>query len=446
MEVLQYVLALVVTLGILVTVHEFGHFLVARRSGVKIVRFSVGFGRALWSWTDRHGTEFVVAAIPLGGYVRMLDEQDGFSPTEHVPPEDLARSFRRLSPSWRIAIALGGPAANFLLAVVVYWLLFVVGRMEVVPIVDEVSPEAPAYAAGMRGGEEVVGIDGEETPSWADVTMALASRLGDSGHIQVDTRRPGADVTQTHRLVIDDWHRGEDEPDLLESLGIVPTLPPVLGSVLPDSPAAAAGLHRWDRIVSADGQPVGNWADWVELVRAAPDTPLALVVERDGRNVELALTPGTQTSADGATFGYLGVGPVLREIAYGPLESVGRSLNETWSKTLLTLDLLKKMVTGLVSTRNLAGPITIAKVAGDSARSGIENFLGVLALLSISLGVLNLLPIPILDGGHIVFCVAELIIGRPVPERVQALGMQIGLFLVGGLMVLAFYNDITRLF
>ncbi len=441
MEFLQYVLALIVTLSILVTIHEFGHFFIARRSGVKVVRFSVGFGRPLWSRVDRHGTEFVVAAIPLGGYVRMLDEREG-----DVAPEDVERSFNRLSPLWRIAIALGGPLANFLLAIVIYWGVFVLGSTQLVPVLGEVPAASPAYQAGLRGGEEVVAVDGSETLAWPQIAMALAARLGDSGAIRLDTRTPGEQLIRQSSVPISDWHRGVEEPDLLGSLGLVPTLPAILGQVLPDSPAERAGLKAWDRVEQVDESAIRNWGEWVDVVRAAPDEALTVTVRRGEASVELTLVPGERVAEDGRRYGFVGVMSVTREIRYGVLEAIPKSLAETWSKTKLTLDLLKKMLTGMVSTKNLAGPITIAKVAGDSARSGFESFFSVLALLSISLGVLNLMPIPILDGGHILYCAVELLTRRPVSARIQALGVQVGLFLVGGLMVLAFYNDITRLF
>ncbi len=441
MDIVQYVVALVVTLGVLVTVHELGHFIAARFSGAKVVRFSIGFGPSLLSKYDRHGTEFVVAAIPLGGYVKILDEREA-----EVAPAEAHRTFNRLSALWRIVFALGGPVANFLLAIVIYWALFVAGSTDVVPIIAEPAPDTPAHVAGLQGGREIVSIDGRETQSWPEVSMALAGRLGDSGSIAIETREPGESVTDSHRLVISEWERGVDEPDLFRSLGVVPTLPAVLGTSFDDGPAKTAGLQPWDRIVSVDGKPITQWADWVDVLRNSPGKTLTIEFDRDGTRRQVELTPDERTAADGSHYGYIGVSPLMREVKYGPLEAIPLSLRETGSKTAMTLDLMKKMVTGLVSTRNLSGPITIAKVAGDSARSGWESFIRVLALLSISLGVLNLLPIPILDGGHVMFCLAEIVLRRPVPERIQALGMQIGLAIVGGMMLLAFYNDITRLF
>lgn len=441
LDVLLYPLALIVTLGVLVTFHEAGHFLMARLSGVRVLRFSVGFGKPIWSRFDRHGTEFAVAAIPLGGYVRMLDEREpGVVPGERRPGDV---SYNDLSVWWRITIAAAGPLANFLLAILVYWALFVVGSVTPVPMLGVPPEGSPAAQAGLPAGNEIVSVDGTRTRSWQEVNMALAARLGDSGAVRIGTRTPGSEQVREVSLPVQSWHRGEDEPDLLGSLGLIPALPPLVGEVLPDGPAAAAGLQRFDRILAVDGEPVQSWVDWVEVVQQAPGRPLAVEIERRGQRLALTLRPEAQA---GGSVGYVGVAPPTNEIRYGPFEALPRGIAETWDKTVLTLGLLKKMVTGDVSMKNLSGPITIAKVAGDSARSGLRFYFGVLALLSISLGVLNLLPIPILDGGHILFCAAEAATGRPVSERAQAVGTQIGLFLVAGLMILALYNDIARLF
>jgi regulator of sigma E protease len=443
-EFLHYPLALLVTLGVLVTVHELGHFIIARRSGVRVVRFSVGFGRPIWSWHDRHGTEFAIALIPLGGYVRMLDEREPGVIEAERRPGDV--SYPELAVGWRMAIAAGGPFANFLLAVVVYWFLAVAGSTEIAPILGAAPEDSPIDRAGVPAGMEIVSIDGRPTSSWQQVSMALADRLGDTGSIVLGTRVPGAEAVSEHTLEIDAWHRGTDEPDLLGSLGIEPALPAIMGEVLSDGPAAAAGFRQWDRVLAVDGTPVERWSEWVSLVQAAPERTLSVLIRRGDTELVLAVTPQARAATDGSTAGYVGVAPYLHEIRYGAFAAIPRSLAETWDKTAMTLGLLRKMVLGDVSVKNLSGPITIAKVAGDSARSGWPFFLGILALLSISLGVLNLLPIPILDGGHILFCLAEAVRGRPLSERVQVLGTQIGLFLVGGLMILALYNDVSRLF
>lgn len=456
MAFLQYPLALIATLGILVTIHEFGHYIIARWSGVKVVRFSVGFGRPLWSRTDRRGTEFVIAMIPLGGYVRMLDEreaEDSQAPlsgaTSALNNEltgELAHN--QLSPLWRIAISFGGPLANFLLAIFVYWWMFLAGSTSIAPLVNVPTPDSAAAQAGMRAGTEIVAVDGAETASWQQVSIALAGRLGETGQISLTMQRPGLANTEQLQLNVEDWQRGVDEPDMLGSLGIVPKHPAVLGLVMPDSAAERAGLQDNDWVRSVDGEAIAGWSEWVQVIQNAPGQPLTVTVERRGAPLQLIVTPDASApdaQASAEPRGYLGVGMSTREVRYGPLAAVGQAIDETADKTLLTLSLLKKMVLGQVSTKNLSGPITIAEVAGDSARLGLTYFLGVLALLSISLGVLNLLPIPILDGGHIMFATAELISGRPVPERVQLMGMQVGLFLVGGLMILALYNDFTRL-
>jgi len=441
MEYLQYPLALIVTLGVLVTFHELGHYLVARWSGVRILRFCVGFGRPIWSRVDRRGTEWAVAALPLGGYVRMLDEREP-DPATVRRPGDVA--FNELQVGWRIAIAAAGPLANFLLAILVYWSLFVVGSTSVAPMLGAVPEDSPGARAGLVEHAEIVAVDGASTPTWQSVSMALAARLGDSGAIRLALEPPGAAEPVERRIAIDNWHRGVDEPDLLGSLGIVPAVPAVLGRVVPGDPADRAGLRPGDRIAAVDGEAV-NWSQLVGRIQAAPGADLELTVLRAGTRLQVPVTTDAR-GGDGEPQGYLGIGPNTNTVRYGVLSALPRGLEETWDKTVLTLQLMQKMITGQVSVKNLSGPITIAKVAGDSAQAGWRFFMSVLALLSISLGVLNLLPIPILDGGHILFCLVELLRGRPVPERVQLLGTQVGLALVGGLMLLALYNDIARLF
>ncbi|MEM1432778.1 MAG: RIP metalloprotease RseP [Pseudomonadota bacterium] len=445
MEFLHYPLALIFTLGILVTIHELGHFIVARWSGVTVTRFSVGFGRPLFGRTDRHGTEFVVALIPLGGYVRMLDERE-LLPGAELPPD--AVPYGALTPAWRMAIAVAGPLANFRLAVFVYWVLAVGGFTRCAPLLGEVDPESPLGRAGATAGLEIRAIDGAETPSWQQVSVALANRLGETGEIALELQRRGGASRQLVRLPISDWHRGESEPQLLQSLGINPRAPAVVGLVVPESPAAAAGFRVGDRILSIDGDAVAGWTDWVERVQRAPGQMLPLTLDRNGQQLELSVVPATRTTttAEGeVTSGYLGIGMSLNEVRYGPIGAIARAVDETVSKTVMTLGLIRKMIFGQVSVQNLSGPFTIAEVAGTSARLGYTYFLGVLGLLSVSLGVLNLLPIPILDGGHIVWAAVEWIRGRPVPEAVQLLGAQIGLVLVGSLMALALFNDVARM-
>ncbi len=441
MEFLQYPLALILTLGILVTIHEYGHYVIARRSGVRILRFSVGFGRPIWSRVDRHGTEFAIAAIPLGGYVRMLDERE-MAAGETLPAGALAHN--QLTPAWRIAISLGGPVANFLLAIVVYWGLAAAGSSSVAPLLNAALPETPAAAADIQRGDEIVAVDGEPVQTWQEITLALANRMGESGQIELQLARNGGGQRAVS-LPIDHWQQGVDEPDLLGSLGLSPSHPPVIGSVEPGSAAARAGLMPGDLILAVNDEPVALWREWVAAIVRAPGEPLALQVLRDGSTRSLTATPDERPAADGTSTGFMGVGISMREVRYGPLDALRQGVTQTVDTTVMTLSLLKKMVVGDVSLKNISGPLTIAEVAGDSARMGLTYFLGVLALLSVSLGVLNLLPIPILDGGHVVFAAAEWALGKPLPERVQLVGMQVGLMLVGGLMVMAIYNDIWRL-
>ncbi len=442
-NVLIYPLALIVTLGLLVTIHELGHFVIARWSGVKVLRFSVGFGRPIWSRLDKHGTEFVIARIPFGGYVRMLDDRDP-EPVGDVRPGD--RAYLSVSVWWRIAIAVGGPLANLLLAIVVYWCLFVAGTTVYVPVVGEVLEDSPAYTAGLQPGQEIIAVDGATTRSWQQIGMGLLGRLGDSGSIQITARDLGELSTTDYLLPIENWHQGVDTPDLFGSLGLQVLIPAIVGTLMEDGPAAGSGLQLGDRITAVDGQPVDDFSGWALAIQAAPERSIRLTVRRGVAERYIDVVPAIREATDGSEVGYLGVRPPTQEVRYGPLAALPRSVEEMIDKTSLTLNLLKKMVFGQVSLKNLSSPIMIAKVAGDSARSGWQSFFNILALLSISLGVLNLLPIPILDGGHVMYCVMEIVTGKPVSERVQAVGTQVGLFLVGSVFLLAIYNDITRFF
>lgn len=444
MDFLQYaatlVVALIVTLGILVTVHEYGHYVVARWCGVRVLRFCVGMGPVLFSRRDARGTEFAVAALPIGGYVRMLDSRE-----TTVAPQDAPHAFDGKSPLQRIAIALGGPVANFLLAIVVGWLIFVTGTSGQAPIVGVVDEGSLADRAGVRAGAEILAVDGEATRTWQAVNIALVKRLGDSGEIEIDARELGGREVR-YRIPVDRWLSDAADPRLLTELGLTTALAPTLGEVIDDSAADRAGLRRGDRIVAVDGVAVTSWGSWVELVRAAPEQPLAVRIERDGRERDVTVTPARVEEA-GEVFGQVGVRPhyEYRQASFGPLEAIPMAIEKTGDQTLMTLDILRKMVGGRVSTSNLSGPITIAKVAGQSAMAGLERFLELLALLSVSLAVLNLLPIPVLDGGHILFHTIELVKGSPVSERVQLMGVQVGLVIVAGMMMLALFNDFARL-
>ena len=450
MTALYMIIGTLVALGVLVTFHEFGHFWVARRCGVKVLRFSVGFGTPLLRWHDRQGTEFVIAAIPLGGYVKMLDEREG-----EVPAALAGQSFNRKTVGQRIAIVAAGPIANFLLAIVFFWLLAMLGTQQIRPIIGAVEPGSLAASAGLAAGQEIVSIDGKPTNGWSAVNLQLVRRLGESGTLQVGVRDEGASTERQFPLELKSWLKGADEPDPIQSLGLRPWRPaitPILAEIDPKGPAAAAGLKSGDRLLALDGQALGDWQQVVDSVRGRADSKVQLRIERDGQVLEMPVTLARRGEGKAAG-GYLGAGvkgvewpaSMLREVSYGPLDAVGQGLSRTWDMSILTLESLKKMLFGELSVKNLSGPITIAKVAGASAQSGVGDFLNFLAYLSISLGVLNLLPIPVLDGGHLLFYLIEWARGRPLSDRVQGWGVQIGISLVVGVMLLALINDLGRL-
>ncbi|KMM86021.1 site-2 protease. Metallo peptidase. MEROPS family M50B [Pseudomonas taetrolens] len=450
MSALYMIVGTLVALGVLVTFHEFGHFWVARRCGVKVLRFSVGFGTPLLRWHDRKGTEFVIAAIPLGGYVKMLDEREG-----EVPAHQLDQSFNRKTVGQRIAIVAAGPIANFMLAMVFFWVLAMMGSQQVRPVIGAVESGSLAAQAGLVAGQEIVAIDGEATTGWSGVNLQLVRRLGETGSIQVLVREPGSSSEASHQLVLKDWLKGADEPDPITSLGIRPwrpELPAVLAEFDSKGPAQAAGLKSGDKLLAMNDQPIGDWQQVVDWVRVRPGARVVLRVEREGAVVDIPVTLAVRGEGKAAT-GYLGAGvkgvdwppAMVREVSFGPIAAIGEGARRTWTMSVLTLDSLKKMLFGELSVKNLSGPITIAKVAGASAQSGVADFLNFLAYLSISLGVLNLLPIPVLDGGHLLFYLIEWVRGRPLSDRVQGWGMQIGISLVVGVMLLALVNDLGRL-
>ncbi|WP_445355963.1 RIP metalloprotease RseP [Microbulbifer sp. EKSA008] len=451
MDLIQTVIWALVALGVLVSFHEFGHFLVARLCGVKVLRFSVGFGRRLISRYDRHGTEFTISAIPLGGYVKMLDEREG-----PVAAEELDQAFNRKSVWARMAIAAAGPAANFLLAIVFFWAVFLGGTAGPVPIVKSVEPGSIAASAGLESGQEIVAVDGEATPTWQALNWRLANRLGDSGTIEFSVRYPDSNLEYHMVADINRWLAGREVPDPLGEIGLQLWTPPVsmtLHNVVEGSPAASAGLKAGDKIVSTDGRDFSSFQSWTDYVRARAGVPMDITVERGGEPLTVSVTPAEIKLDSGETIGQVGVQPVsetwpddrVRIYHYGVGGALVKGLQETWDKTVFTLNSLKKLLFGQLSTKNLSGPITIAKVAGTSAEAGWQSFLSLLALLSISLGVLNLLPVPVLDGGHLLYYGIEAIKGSPVSERVQVIGLQVGMALVLCIMGLALYNDILRL-
>lgn len=441
---LIYPLMFIITLGVLVTFHEYGHYVVARWSKVRILKFSVGFGKALWSRTDRRGTEWAVAAIPLGGYLRMFDERDPQQKDFQPGPDDL--SFNQLSVWWRMAIALAGPFANFLLAALAFALLALFGQVSLPPMVGKAEQPGPAQLAGLKDYQQIVSVDGKAVNSWQEVALALAQHLGDSGVIRIGARTPGAEGEEIIEVPVTAWLGDAVDPDIVEAIGLHPARLAVIGMVMEGRAADRAGLQAWDRVTTIDGASVETWDDLVEAVRAAPERPMQWTFMRGEVQLQARVTPDLETTEEGEAFGYVGVGAPVVEVRLGPVAAIRQGLAETIETSALMVDHLVKLALGQLSVRNLGGPVTIAKVAGDSFQVGLGAYLNALGLLSISLALINLLPIPLLDGGHVLFCLAEIVLRRPVPQRVQAMGASLGIVLLGSLMALVFVNDFLRFF
>jgi len=477
-DVIGNILAFIVAIGVLVSVHEYGHFWVARRLGFRVLRFSVGFGRPLLRWRGRapgeppspwsarrlstrgslepasDATEYWLSSIPLGGYVKLLDEREG-----PVPTEERHRAFNR-RPVWqRVAVLLAGPGFNFGFAVIAYWLMFMAGVPGLVAVVGTVDADSPAARAGLRPEDRIVRVGERETPTLESAVLAMVDEALADGILDLTVH--AADGAE-RRVDIDVRGREADltEPGaLFDELGFQPgpMVPAAIDGVTADGAAERAGFLPGDRVIAVDGETVSGWSEWVAYVRARPGETLAVTVDRGGRDVMLALTVEATVATDGTTIGLAGVTldvelanqitDALRTTQrFGPVQAFGRGAAQTWDMSALTVRMLARMVVGDVSVRNLSGPISIAGIAGDSARAGLGAFLSVLAIVSISLGILNLLPVPLLDGGQIVYQLLELAKGAPLSERAMVFGQQVGIFLLIVLMSFAFYNDLSRVF
>lgn len=443
--------ALIVTLGLLIAFHEYGHFWVARRMGVKVLRFSIGFGKPLWSKkAGSDQTEYVLAAIPLGGYVKMLDEREG-----EVPEEEAHRAFNRQPVRKRIAIVVAGPLFNFIFAILAYFAMYTIGVPGVKPLVGDVSPESPAAQAGIVKGDEIVQVGGQETPTWNTVRMALLRYSLDTDHIVLQVKDQNGGIHDAP-LDLQGITMEEKQKHLVSRLGmepLIPEYPAIIGQLSEDGAAMRDGLRPGDRVLSVDGQEVSLWEDWVDVIRENPEKTLTVEVERNGAVQVIQLTPKREQTDQGE-IGRIGAAPQVSEemidkyravVTYGPVKALWTGVSETWRMSILTLRMLGKMLVGEVSLENLSGPITIATYAGYTASIGLTTFLSFLAIVSISLGVLNLLPIPILDGGHLLMYLIEGIKGKALSEDVQAKMQHVGMVILAMLMMLAFYNDIMRL-
>ena len=451
-EIPFYLAAFLFVLGVLIVVHEFGHYLAARYCGVRVLRFSVGFGRTLWQRRlGKDGTEWAIGIFPLGGYVKMLDEREG-----EVAPEERERAFNRQSVGKRSLIVAAGPAANFVLAIVLYWAVFMLGSDELRPILGTPPAASPAASAGIVNGEQVRAVDGEPVATWNDLRWMLLHKAVAQESTELEVINEQREIA-LRRLPLAAAGEQGWEGDALERLGIRffrPDIPPLVGKVMAGSPGESAGIRQGDEIFSIDGVAVHSWHEFVLVVREAAERPLRVELLRGGQTVAVNVVPEA-ISERGKRIGRIGVAVAesrdsSREVRifvrYGFFAAGAKAVAETWDKSVFSLAMLGKMLTGEVSWRNLSGPVTIADYAGQSARLGIDYYLRFMALVSISLGVLNLLPIPVLDGGHLMYHIIEVVRRRPLSERAMEISQQVGLSILFVLMAFAFFNDMNRLF
>ena len=451
-ELLFYLAAFAVVLGVLIVFHEYGHYAAARLCGVKVLRFSIGFGHVLWQKRlGRDGTEWAVSAFPLGGYVKMLDEREG-----DVAPEEAHRAFNRQSVGRRSLIVAAGPAANFLLAILLYWGIFMAGSDELKPILGSPPDGSPAAMAAIANGEEVRSVDGQSVATWDDFRWLLLQKAVAQESADLEVINEQGEIAVRRLFLAAAGEQGW-EGDALERLGIAfyrPQLPAVIGRLVAGGAAERAGLQAGDRVLALDGQTISLWHELVIHVRGAVGRPIQVEFERAGQSMTVDVMPEAVVER-GREVGKIGVavaetGEIRRDIRifvrYGVIDAAGKALAETWDKSVFSLVMLGKMLTGDVSWKNLSGPVTIADYAGQSAKLGLDYYIKFMALVSISLGVLNLLPIPVLDGGHLMYHMIEVVRRRPLSERAMGIAQQIGLSLLFALMAFAFFNDFNRLF
>ncbi|MCK5479116.1 MAG: RIP metalloprotease RseP [Methylococcales bacterium] len=451
MDTLYTVFYFIVAIGILVSIHEFGHFWVARKMGVKVLRFSIGFGKVIWSFQKTpDSTEYVISAIPLGGYVKMADEREG-----EVKKKDLPYAFNRQSLLARTAIVAAGPIFNLLLAIVLFWSVFTIGETGMRPIVGEIEAGTLAEEAGFIEGEEIISVNNEITPTWTE-TMNLLFTYAIQGEREIIIAVKNSDESEkTHVLRLSD-DDVQEVKHFYQKLGLKPWTPklePVIGKVLENSPAFVSGLQTGDLIITADGEAISDWVQWVGYVRDRPEVSIQLIIERDGVRIPLTLVP-ERIENEEKDFGRIGatvdvpeelINSLRVEYSLTPVDALIAAVERTWLYSTSTLQLMGKMLVGKASPKNLSGPISIAQYAGQSAEMGLVHFLNFLAAVSIGLGILNLLPVPVLDGGHLMFFAIEAIKGSPVSEKIQFYFQQVGILMLLSLMAFAVFLDIERL-
>lgn len=452
LNILISIIGIIITIFLVVGIHELGHFLVAKAVGIKVLRFSIGFGKALLSWHDKKGTEYVIAAIPLGGYVKMLDENE-----DNVATKELHMAFNRQPFYKKMAVIAAGPISNIIFAFFIYWLLFVIGFVTIAPIIGKVAPNSIAALAGLQPQQEILQIDNKSTHNWTTVIIDLLARAGDKDSMKMQVKGLDAKdaLPQVHILNLSAWHMNDLKPDPLDSIGITPfepVIPSVIGKIVANSPAMAAGLKSGDKILAIDGRPVADWPAVIDITLAHPNETLTFNLERNKEKISVAVAIGAKRHLFAAKTGYLGLSPdfvfpkeLLRKNKYGPIDALSHAWQDTAMFTNMNFIVLKKMFTGKISLRSLGGPITIFESAGAALNNGILSFLSFLAFLSISIGIINIVPVPGLDGGQLLFQIIETVTRRPISERALTLFYRLGIIFLLLIMVQALVNDILRL-
>lgn len=450
--ILISIFGILITIFFVIGTHEFGHFLAARLLGIKVLRFSIGFGKTLWRRYDKKGTEYVVALIPLGGYVKMLDENEG-----EVPEKELHLAFNRQPFYKKFLVVSAGPLTNIICAFILYWLIFTIGFTTIKPLIGNITPRSIAAESGLQTQQEIISIDDHKTYSWTNVVFRLITHAGNQDRIKVEVQNPPNQLprTEIHFLDSTNWHLDELTPDPLTSLGIIPFVPNIpltIGTIVTDSPAASSALRLGDKLIKLNNEPIKNWETLTATIAKNPDNTMIFTIERHGKQLAMPVTIGAKRSLLFNKTGYLGIGPhfswpkeFLQEIKFAPLAALSQAGQEILNFTYLNLLLLGKMLTGKLSLQSLGGPITIFQSAGSAINSGLIIFMGFLAFLSISIGIINLIPIPGLDGSHLVIQLIEVMIRRPLPEQVLSILYRLGFLLLLFILIQAFVNDILRL-